>query len=552
MDVPHKHGAAYHGEHNVRTPCVPMPSDAWTDAERQLLQRAVRAVPEDLERKARWTQIAVLVGGGRGRRECYDHWKALVAAIDATNAERRARYRADKPPERPAPARSPLPARRVATERVRDRRRREEVLVVDVDDFETDSPLQRRAEAPPRRAEAKEDSSYDEEFEADEDVAQFARLDVRADGRRDASDDERDARPPRRRDEDVPMRRPRGSERAIARAEAVQLRDLLLGDACRKPPASWLKQGFSFTDIDGCGYGLVQNNGGPCGVLAAVNACLVAELVKGRDWTAPSPAKREAALAKALAKIVTRCTNGRAVICVPGEKPKVERSASYAPDTVTECCRVWTVEVDEVEVLFRHFIGDFMAAEGPGCLLLLYSALLTRSIDEVRVDGDESTSLLDRHGYANQAAVNLLLTGRAVANVFDGNKQMDDLVLKGIQNRSDVGFLTLLEAYGHCAVGDALKTPRTRVWVVYSESHYSLLVGDPSSNFDSKTFDVHYWDGLADQDEAIRLSVERDHYASREVPDVNDQALLIPPLDLVVRSKWRRARVDWNGAEAIL
>jgi hypothetical protein len=77
-------------------------------------------------------------------------------------------------------------------------------------------------------------------------------------------------------------------------------------------------------------------------------------------------------------------------------------------------------------------------------------------------------------------------------------------------------------------------------------------VGDPSSNFDSKTFDVHYWDGLADQDEAIRLSVERDHYASREVPDVNDQALLIPPLDLVVRSKWRRARVDWNGAEAIL
>ena len=59
-----------------------MPSDAWTDAERQLLQRAVRAVPEDLEKKARWTQIAVLVGGGRGRKECYEHWKALVAAVE--------------------------------------------------------------------------------------------------------------------------------------------------------------------------------------------------------------------------------------------------------------------------------------------------------------------------------------------------------------------------------------------------------------------------------------------------------------------------------------
>ena len=145
--------------------------------------------------------------------------------------------------------------------------------------------------------------------------------------------------------------------------------------------------------------------------------------------------------------------------------------------------------------------------------------LLSRTIDGVRSDGDESTSLLDRHGYANQCAVNLLLTGRATSNVFDGDKKMDDLVLRGVSERSDVGFLTLLEAYQHCSVGRNFKEPRSRVWVVYSESHYSLLVGDPLTETD-----LHYWDGLANQDEVIRLSIDEDYYEGREVPNVNDSS----------------------------
>ena len=75
-----------------------------------------------------------------------------------------------------------------------------------------------------------------------------------------------------------------------------------------------------------------------------------------------------------------------------------------------------------------------------GCLLVLYSCLLSRSIEGVRSDGDESTSLLDRHGYANQCAVNLLLTGRATSNVFDGDKRMDDLVLRGVRRGATSAF----------------------------------------------------------------------------------------------------------------
>ena len=57
---------------------------------------------------------------------------------------------------------------------------------------------------------------------------------------------------------------------------------------------------------------------------------------------------------------------------------------------------------------------------------------------------------------------------------------------------------------------------------------------------------------LANQDEVIRLSIDEDYYERREVPNVNDSSLLIPPLDLVVRSLYPNAKVDWNGAEPIL
>ena len=44
-----------------------------------------------------------------------------------------------------------------------------------------------------------------------------------------------------------------------------------------QPPLSW-KQGFFFSNKSGLQFGLVQNQGGPCGVLAAVQAHILAAL----------------------------------------------------------------------------------------------------------------------------------------------------------------------------------------------------------------------------------------------------------------------------------
>lgn len=56
-----------------------------------------------------------------------------------------------------------------------------------------------------------------------------------------------------------------------------------------------------------------------------------------------------------------------------------------------------------------------------------------------------------------QELVNLLLTGRAVSNVFNDVVELDSgngniTLLRGIAARSDIGFLSLFEHYNVCQV----------------------------------------------------------------------------------------------------
>lgn len=64
--------------------------------------------------------------------------------------------------------------------------------------------------------------------------------------------------------------------RAITESEALGVRELLFGDCSKMFNEAWREQGFYFCEgVDGLGYGLIQAEGGPCGVLAAVQAFLL-------------------------------------------------------------------------------------------------------------------------------------------------------------------------------------------------------------------------------------------------------------------------------------
>lgn len=173
----------------------------------------------------------------------------------------------------------------------------------------------------------------------------------------------------------------------------------------------------------------------------------------------------------------------------------------------------------------------------------------------------EGIALVNEYGYASQELLNTMMVGRACSNVHDGDKNMgDDLVLKGIPHRSEIGFLTYFEHFGHFEVGDRFKLPVLPIWIICSESHYSILF---STNFalasqsvspTGRPFDLIYYDELARQADHIILTVEPGKYVAggRRGADGRMHKELTIPIDAVIRTKWAQANIDWNGRTVIL
>jgi len=400
----------------------------------------------------------------------------------------------------------------------------------------------------------------------------------------------------------------RCSSASIEISEAADVRQLLFGgrriDCFNK---AWTEQGFYFNTIEGLGCGLVQNEGGPCGVIAAVQAHVVKHLLfsststshssssfapstfsssssssssfNNTDWANPSRGQQENALLDALSEILWRIAetaslsgrgNPQATVALASRHGgRAGRTQGYKPDGLTETLSLYNLSSKTVtrDFLDAH-LKMFMEPSGYGACLLTYSIMFTRGLDNVRSDMDKMIdvpSLIGRHNYAAQEMVNLMLCGKAHSNVFDGKQDMGGMMLRGIPHQTDIGMLTLFEHYGHVRVGKNMKLPKYPIWVLCRESHYSVLfssnkdeVKDPLSRRGGHMVDLFYYDELAKQEEMYRLSVNMPEYN----PDDDDEdgsgskhrhdADLTPPIDHVIRTHWKQATVDWNGSEALL
>uniref|UniRef100_A0A3B4AEC5 Ubiquitin carboxyl-terminal hydrolase MINDY n=1 Tax=Periophthalmus magnuspinnatus TaxID=409849 RepID=A0A3B4AEC5_9GOBI len=110
-----------------------------------------------------------------------------------------------------------------------------------------------------------------------------------------------------------------------------------------------------------------------------------------------------------------------------------------------------------------------------GVLLFLYSVIFTKGIENIRNEiQDTLEPLIDPvHGHG-QSLVNLLVTGHAVSNVWDGDRECSGM-LHGIHKQAMVGFLTLMESLRYCKVGAFLKSPKYPIWILGSETHLSVF-----------------------------------------------------------------------------
>ncbi|KAJ3254612.1 hypothetical protein HDU77_003992 [Chytriomyces hyalinus] len=356
----------------------------------------------------------------------------------------------------------------------------------------------------------------------------------------------------------------------------------------------WKGKGFCFNVVQqDLAYGLVQVKGGPCGLLAAVQAYVLKYLLfvdsahsLRNGKLRPGKQECQAALVEAIAEILWQAGGTRhrkAVVAIynpnlranPGGNLQREK---YTPDGITENMELFEFfGTTELKSFLTANLSTFTVNDPNrhGLIQLLYSAILSRGADTVREeDFDElDSSMIGRHGYCTQEMVNLILVGQAISNVHDGDYRLgegaDVKVLKGIKRTSQFGYLSLFEHYGSMKVGEYMKTPHLPIFVICSESHFTVLFSverDLLSKVDNavpvksrskattpptyEPFLLYYYDGLANQDCEISLEVERTD--SRRHEHGSSDAL-VPPLEQVIRTKWADAvSVKWIGTDPLL
>ncbi|PUZ47133.1 hypothetical protein GQ55_7G139000 [Panicum hallii var. hallii] len=295
---------------------------------------------------------------------------------------------------------------------------------------------------------------------------------------------------------------------------AEKLWAMVFGEGVSKAVlAQWSNQGIRFSSDPETTMGLVQHEGGPCGVLATVQAYVLKYLLffsddlsnpevsnplytlgqrrfyqssfaAGDDFSSLTNDRKTRALVHAMVEILFLCGTGKRAVVASIARVNRGKTEAVLEGLSVESAMDLQKVLRTSTFTSRKDAFDILLANIPlfesrlGAMLFLISALLSRGLEYIQADRDDPSQPLVTapFGHASQEIVNLLLCGEAVPNVFDGKMDLGGgMSLKGIPNNVEVGFLTLLESLNLCKVGQYLKCPKWPIWVVGSESHYTVL-----------------------------------------------------------------------------
>lgn len=319
---------------------------------------------------------------------------------------------------------------------------------------------------------------------------------------------------------------------SVAEKTLTDLIQLLWGNEIRDDVFQRWNQGFVFSEDEPSA--LLQHDGGPCAVIAPVQAFLLKNLLfstaSNENWRQITGPERDRVLVQSMADILQLVSPNLGPIIVvysAGLLPSPDvvpqegtASGSQVPDGLGQakeeakdvsempsisrrisdelgtqdlssspkrqrfshesfhlklrcinCCKDSKALCVEIQKYLHVFCGDH------GVLQFLYSILLTKGLEQVKKEmADLGEALIDpTHGHGSQSLINLLITGNAVPHVWDNEMEVSGLKLQGITCKSNIGFLTLLEHFRYCEVGWNLKNPIYPVWLLGSETHLTIL-----------------------------------------------------------------------------
>ncbi|GMI82977.1 hypothetical protein like AT1G43690 [Hibiscus trionum] len=300
----------------------------------------------------------------------------------------------------------------------------------------------------------------------------------------------------------------------LSEKEAYNLFSIVFGSGVSKDIlAQWSNQGIRFSSDPETSMGLVQHEGGPCGVLAAIQAFVLKHLlffpedlgkvaanmpqnlssrrssksqyVASNNFSAFTEDAKTRALVKSMSEILFLCGNNkRAVIATLSVVADGIEGSEGSPKDVIIAQVLEDLSIESASDLqkvlrvdtFTSPTNAFKRLEAMvpifqsrvGALLFLISALLSRGLDCVQANRDDPSLPLVTapFGHASQEIVNLLLCGQAVPNVFDGRMDFGGgMFLKGIPTSVELFKMRMNWKKGNHRSGKPLM-PRIRVEAV--------------------------------------------------------------------------------------
>ncbi|XP_028738006.1 inactive ubiquitin carboxyl-terminal hydrolase MINDY-4B [Peromyscus leucopus] len=359
----------------------------------------------------------------------------------------------------------------------------------------------------------------------------------------------------------------------ISPAMATMLQRSLFGNTVDVLGRDWRRAHFKFhRPFSDLAFALQVEKGGAQSIQMAVQGSIIKHLLFSRErkdcslhsLCNLSQREQEQALAAVLADILwTAGAAEKAVICFVTTDIHSTPILDYSSNNFPE--RLQLFEFSEKEAA-EKFIYDhlqcFQGERSHGVILFLYSLVFSRTFERLQKDLDVTTThlLQSRAGsiLCRQAVINMVLTGRASPNVFNGDeKGRSGETLHGVLTRSDVGYLQwgkdASEGDRLLQVGSMLKTPTFPIWLCNISGNYSILFCTNRQLLSDwkmeRVFDLHFYSGQPSQKKPVRLTIDTHshHWEGEHREDKHGSGRRFSPVEMAVRTKWREATVNWNG-----
>lgn len=270
--------------------------------------------------------------------------------------------------------------------------------------------------------------------------------------------------------------------------ELARTRRLLWGESVKEDVFRRWAQGFHFSSDEPSA--LIQLEGGPCAAIAPVQGFLLEILLSetpGHSLQDLTPEKCNSLLVRAVCAIISQCLAPKYNVAVHRKcdsdaatsatnSVNTEENSSDMIEHFHQQIEVHSFQtLSEVESFYTRNIR--ILKDKYGVLLLLYSMILSKGVATVEAELAELSDPLihSTYGYGSQGLINLMMTGRAVAHVWDHEQSVGGLRLRGIERQNSIGFLTIMEHMQYCTVGSFYKNPKHPVWVLASETHLTVV-----------------------------------------------------------------------------